>query len=488
MTATRTNPVVEAYRAALPAGDVGEMDISPVDRTGVPVVSTDFAGSQWRAAACGYGWEHEQARIGGYGELAEALVLRRELRGRIPRTASYAELRAERGASGVADPLTLVLPAGSDYGPDRPLHWLTAVRWRTGEEVLVPSEFCASETPDLPAPPPGDPLITVVTNGSGAGDTAARAVAHGLLELLQRDGNAVCYRAMDQGLELELDDVRDSVNRALLARFADVGIEVLPKLASTQFGLTNLYVVGADSDDRHPTAPPIALTACGEAVHRDREVALRKALLEYASSRARKLFAHGPLEAVRPFAPQEYWQREMAHPVAPQETRALEAMREWSELSAAELRALLEPTVLARCSSTAFSTLPTVAPGAFEEPEALLTDLLDRLADFDVLVVLAPTPTAVTAKVIVPGLEVETMSYGRIGERGVAKLLAAGSPLVGIGPPPHPGAPPVPLTDDARERLGGPAWLDVAAVRDMVGELYPLYREPARHALARSTA
>ncbi len=59
--------------------------------------------------------------------------------------------------------------------------------------------------------------------------------------------------------------------------------------------------------------------------------------------------------------------------------------------------------------------------------------------------------------------------------------------LVCLGPPPHPGAAAVALPDGARERLGGPAWLDRGAVDALVGELYPLYREPDRHALARTT-
>jgi ribosomal protein S12 methylthiotransferase accessory factor len=83
-------------------------------------------------------------------------------------------------------------------------------------------------------------------------------------------------------------------------------------------------------------------------------------------------------------------------------------------------------------------------------------------------------------KAIVPGLEVETMSYHRIGERGVRKLLERGSKLAGLGAPP-PGAAPVRLPAGAAERLGGPAWLDIAAIDRIVGRLYPLYREPEVH-------
>jgi ribosomal protein S12 methylthiotransferase accessory factor len=37
------------------------------------------------------------------------------------------------------------------------------------------------------------------------------------------------------------------------------------------------------------------------------------------------------------------------------------------------------------------------------------------------------------------------------------------------------------LTPAAEERLGGPAWLDVAGLEALVDGLLPLYREPSRH-------
>jgi len=482
--------IVDTLRAALPCGATADFDISGADRVGVPTVSADFAGAQWpRSWAFGYGADHQQARIGAYGELAEALLLHRHLRTAAPRRASYPELRAEVGPRGVVDPLTLVLPAGTGYSPDQPLDWLPAQRWRTGEPVLVPAEFCASQAADLPWQDPSDRLITVITNGSGAGVGADRAVAHGLLELLQRHGNCTAFRAMDRGVLLDLDAVTDPATGSALHRLHAAGIEVQARLASTEFGIPVLHVVGLDAD---PAAPPLAVTAGGEAAHPDREVALRKAVLEYAASRARKVFVHSPLDRVRDLAPPDYWERELAHPMVPQEPRALDAMRAWSRMTTAQLQDLLAPTVFARRSTVAFSGLPTVPAGSLDEPAALLRHLLDRLTELDVLVVLAPAgaapDAAVVAKVVVPGLEAETMSYGRIGERGVARLLAREDlSLVGLGPPPQAGAAAVALPDGARERLGGPAWLDRAAVDAIVGELYPLYREPDRHVLARTS-
>lgn len=484
--------VADRLRAALPPGESGDFDISAADRIGVPVVAADWTGDAPRYFGIGYGATVEQARIGAYGELLEGLLLNRHVRMHTPRRATYAQLRREVGPDAVVDPRALVLPAGIVLHDEQPRDWLPAVRWRTGETVLLPAEFCVSSDVESPWQDPAERLITSITNGEGAGDTPERAVAHGLLELLQRDGNATAFRAMDRGEVLSLDAVRDPVTLAVLDRMRDAGLEVLAKLASTQFGMADVHVVGWDIDaGTDPDVEPLAVTGCGEAVHPDREVALRKALLEYASSRSRKVFMHSPLKRVRPLAPEAYWERELAHPVPAQEQRALDAMRDWARRTPAELLALLAPRVLSRRSTTPFSALPTVAPGLLDDPPALLAELLTRLHEFDVLVVLArgdgfTGDGVVAAKVIVPGLEVETMSYGRIAHRGVAKLLERGSDLVGLGAPPRPGTAAVVLTEAGTEQLGGPAWLDLDGVARVVGSLYPLYREPTRHALARS--
>lgn len=58
-----------------------------------------------------------------------------------------------------------------------------------------------------------------------------------------------------------------------------------------------------------------------------------------------------------------------------------------------------------------------------------------------------------------PGLEVETLTYGRIGARNTRRLREMGSPLVSA------------------------ARLDLAVVDAAMGRLYPLYREPGRHVI-----
>ena len=511
----RLDEVARAYEDALPAGEADDFALDHSDRTGVHVVAADFAdptGVWPRSGAFGYGLSAARARVAARAELVEEMLLSQHLR-ELPRTRdSHHALHERLGPGGVVDPLALTLPAGTVVDHDAPRWWLPATRVRTGETVLVPAEFAAAYPVDLDWQDPDERLITVITNGCGAGDTPERALGHALGELLQRDGNATAFRALDRGIVSDTgpDDelVRDPATRALLAHLRDVGIRVVPKLASTAFGVTDLHVVGHDESGEPPH--PIAVTACGEAADPDREVALQKALLEFCAARVRKSFAHADLDRVRPLAPASYWERELAHPLPPQEARAFEAMRDWTGRDVAGLRTLLEPTVLAERSRVGFDELPTVEH--LESPAARLDDLLGRLADFDVLAVVAPAQgdgaqrsstrgggtTAV--KVIVPGLEVETMSYGRIGRRGVQRLLGrAADPadpahgLVGLGEPPHAGALPVPMPDVearllARRGGDGRAWLDRERVDAVVGELYPLYREPSRHAVGRAAA
>lgn len=466
------NPVADAYRAALP-GEVVETGLSGFDRTGAAVHSVALLAPPG-GNGIGYGPDTEAARTSAYGELVEWTRSFAVLSRAVPRAASYAELVAS--GEPVQDPRTLCLEAGSAYGDDRPLQWLQARRVADDAPVWVPVELLASRPVDLP---PGERLTTVITNGLGAGLDPDRALSHALLELLQRDGNGLVFRALDRGVVVDLEGLRDPAAQDAVRRLRAAGVEPVVKLASTELGLTNVYAVGLDS---HPDEP-ISATACGEAAHPDREVAVRKALLELCSSRARKAFAHGSLSRVREVAGDDYLDRYLAalpdDAVEREEPRALQAMARWLALPPGALTALLRDSVLSQRSSVRLADLPTTAVA---DSAALRRDVVDRLhgAGLDVLVLDLSGDGVHVAKAVVPGLEVETMSYGRIGERGVARALSLGLAFVRVGADPG-GWARVHLTGDAQERLGGPAWLDRATVDASVGALYPLYREPARH-------
>jgi len=114
----------------------------------------------------------------------------------------------------------------------------------------------------------------------------------------------------------------------------------------------------------------------------------------------------------------------------------------------------------------------------------LLAAVVRRLKDagLDILYVdYSPEGGPRAVKAIVPGLEVETMSYGRIGARNLRRLLERGSDLVRVGKTERSARI---LLPERHEAELGPAWLDRGAVERALGGLYPLYREPGRHVAA----
>ena len=457
-TAPPDPPAVALYRAALGLAEVYEFPLTPLDATGLPVwcVATWLPGPGGgeHTSGIGYGETDARARTGAWGELAEGAWAHRA-RAEAPRRATYAEL-----GNAAVDPLSLRLPVGTDYTEQTERLWTQATRVATGEAVWVLAEEAAAHSYNLPEG--YRPLYPPVTNGLGAGDTRARALAHGLLELVQRDATSVGYRAFDRGVVVDLGTVTDEACCALIERYENAGITLMAKLAGTPLGIPVVYVEGRERDlDRMPH--PLVLTGCGEGAHPNRDEALRKALLEYGSSRVRKRFAHGPLGDVAPHVPAEYLRRVRAAGPSVEEGRSLDAVRAWSRLGASEQLRLLDGTWFRETQRVPFDSLPsTEAP---DSPEALLALVAGRMADagLDVLAVDVSPPGAGVAvvKAIVPGLEVETVTYDRIGPRNVRRLMeraAAGDALVhpdlvGVGRPPAE-AQPVPLAPDGRGRPG----------------------------------
>ncbi len=484
-----------AYRdACAPAGAAGgrcfEFSQMALDRLGLPlwtVASVDADGTL--SDGFGYGPTLLAAQASAWGETAEWHLAREWLRQAMRVRGTYAALQA--AGKPVLDPLSLCLSAGSPYSHDQTvLEWVEARRHPTGESAWVPVEFVAPRFADLgPSFDRPAALAVPITNGLGAGLTFSHALAHGLLELLQRDGNSVHYRALDRGLLIDLGIgfglVRDPGTRALLQTLDAAGIEILVKLADDSFGLPNLYVVGHDHDPRQaPQA--ISLSACGEAVHPDRELALAKAVREFVSARARKSFNHGPLAPVRAVAPPGYLETFGPESLRNEDSRALSEMQRWMRLDhTAYFEEIRHPLFDVR-ARLRFDELPTAAVA---NSGALLAMLTERLAQAGLEIYYVdftpPGSRTVALKAIVPGLEVETMTYQRIGARNLRRLLARGSRLVGVGNDHRPAdALPVHLTPEAAATFDGEPWFDPAASRRVVGPLYPLYREPGRHVVA----
>ncbi|MBV8953927.1 MAG: YcaO-like family protein [Solirubrobacterales bacterium] len=454
----------EAYLAAL-GGRTSEFRIDALDRIGVPVCATlvyDACGRQV-SNGTGYGATAEEARISALGEALEGYGCRLAIEHLPSVQGSYEDL----GGDAALDPVALIPDAGTIDARRRRLAWTPARRLRDGAERLVPLEWVAQEPAELPSG--YRPLITPITNGLGAGDTRERALLHALLELLQRDGNSVAHRAMDRGVAVDDRGAADW----LRAR----GIEVVVKAAECDRGIAVVHAVGCEPDGGAPE--PLGVTACGEACDPDPERAIRKAVLEFCSSRVRKPFSHAPLEALDGVVPESYLSQVRTWAPPREEERALQATLDWLALSEAELRELIADPVLAVRTRIGFDELPVLeSSGDVAERLRAVVHLLSA-QDLDAFWIdlSPPGADAYVARVIVPGLEVETMSYRRIGRRNLERLQRRGVEWVGFGDAPR-GALAVPLPDEQS------AWLDPDGLDDALSGLYALYREPARHAVA----
>ncbi|WP_245442588.1 YcaO-like family protein [Methylobacterium terrae] len=482
----RLPDAVRAYLDVLPPGRIVGFPLAPLDRTGVPCWFVSlflddpyFVGAM--PSGIGYGATDDEAIIGSVAEIAENLMPSLALIPRKKERASYHDLVRVFGAGSVADPLTLGLPAGSPVNRDTVLEWTGTVRARTGETVLMPLDLAATDYFELS--PGYEPFTNLITNGLGAGPDVEFALGHGLLELLQRDGNGLLFRALDQGVMLDVSEGLGPETRGMLDRLEALGIRAMPKFATDQFGFTNVYCVGYDVDASR-TPAPIALSACGEACDPDRERALRKAILEFQAARVRKTFGHGPLELARSITPPGYVDAfiEKALPSLDlEEGRALAAMLDWIGEPAETLRGFLTETVYSERGTKRFTDLPTQAAPTGQDRARIARERLEGQG-FDVLYVDASPPGGGVGivKAIVPGLEVETMSYYRIGERNTRKLIERDHPLIRFGQESE-SLRPVCLTPEALERFGGQPLFDVALADEIVGPLYPLYREPESH-------
>ena len=471
--------VLSAFAQALSRfGTVVEFAISDLDRTGVPVTSCSLlADGVLTHHGNGYGATLAAARIGGLGELVEGVVggsgvarLRRDAE-----TGSRRELVARYGEDGVVDPRLLALPAGADWSEERPVEWVVVADVRTGAPVRVPVELVASDPGEVAGAPP--PLVPPVTNGLGAGLDADRAIAHGIGEVLQRHTNGLRFRALDRLSPVVAEEGLPAPVAELVGRLRAAGVDPVLKHAASELGVCSTYAVARDA------APPdkIMVTACGEAAHPDPAASLTKALLELANSRARKAFCFGRADAARALMPAAY--HDHLTP-AVGDDRAAAAMRGWSELPTEALSELVAPDTT---RTTAYADLVPAGPELTgDTPAAVLRHHLDHLeaAGHRVLAAVTEVDGVVAAKVLVTGLDVETLSHGRIGELGVRTALDHDLDLVRVADRPtgdHHAR--VHLTPDAEERLGGEVWFSHAAADRIVGAHYPLYREPGRHSV-----
>lgn len=499
MNATKQEHNIKAtldkFRRSIPVRELYEFSTAALDRLGVPL----YCVALWTDEniyydGFGYGAGAGGAQIGAWGEILESFFSDEFVRNAPRVRASYDELKNQSRSA--IEPPKLCLNAGANYSPDRELVWIEVENF-TGAgngKTLVPLESVAVYPAQAAEIETKNLLFRPITNGLGAGASLAQAVAHGALETVQRDGNCVNFRAMDLGQRIELDEIKSADTLELLKFLDAEGIEIIPKFAGLVGDIPVIHVVGYDRDLSRAEFS-MQISACGEAAHPDREIALNKALREYVSGRTRKHFMHGNLDRLARVAPARYVEKMTSEDIGEQESRALQAVLDWATATNEEIFRKIEKPILETRSVVKFSELPTneFASGDWD---AVLEFLKDQFARLDTEILYADfsgyAPEGVfVARAIIPGMEGETMSYNRIGRRNLERLSARQKTdgrietLVGFGADEKPEtALPIQLTEADAKNFPD-AWLDPHAVARQVGEFYALYREPESFSVGR---
>lgn len=183
----------------------------------------------------------------------------------------------------VLDPQELILPRFAKNPRRIPLHWVWGYDLLAKEGVLVPA--CAVYHPF-----PLDPLspISTSTNGLASGNTMEEAIFHGLAEVVERDAWSIAKFRDSMDTALCVEDIPDhGFLLDLVARFQAASIEITAKDITTNLGIP---VIAAFSRDlQYASAIPVD----GFGAHLDPCVAMARALMEIASTRAFLLERHG---------------------------------------------------------------------------------------------------------------------------------------------------------------------------------------------------
>jgi len=422
----------------------------------------------------GYGATPVEAEMGAYGELHEEYFISQAVLNIESVEASFAQMQIDYKDQIVIDPLTLLLAAGSNYDKDLQLKWVQINRLADDAAAWIPLEFLGNYNEYVAYP---NQLITAITNGCGAGETFERALLHGLLELLQRDGNADCFRALDQGKVIDLNGISEKTLQ-LMQELEEKELKVIPKLARITCGCVSLYAVGDDlSDDDFP----FTVAACGEAADPDFDHAIRKAVLECASSHSRKIFYHSSMERKTKITPEGYAEENLKLiDLEAEEQRALSTHVEWLEMGKNKLREKLKDSVFLQKEVISPKNLPHFDKNSIEERlKQVIKGYKKEGLDIYYYRATLPDHPIQVVRAIVPGIEMEFGSYHRIGARGVQRLLDRKDKL--ISSVSGPGKKRIRLTAEKEKEFGGRFWLDIDALDKKINDLYPLYREPNTH-------
>ena len=278
------------------------LDATELDRIGLPVFTCDRRrpdGS--KTSHTGKGVSRTQAQVSLMMEAIErySSEFRDEYRDRLIR-GSYQQLRNQ---GNTLDPGDLILPGFSDFRVDQELHWVWGFDLRAQEEILVPASAVYH-----PFHLDGKSPYKTHTNGLASGNTMEEAIFHGMTEVIERDAWSIAQFNSEMNAALVVDDQPEHrFIIDLITKFEKAAVEVTARDLTTDIGVP---VIAAFSQD---TVHSSLMVFDGFGAHLDPRVAMARALLELATTRAFFILKHG-FDSLRENLPYYYTEGDLEDP------------------------------------------------------------------------------------------------------------------------------------------------------------------------------
>jgi putative methanogenesis marker protein 1 len=264
-TYSKINPLMDAI------GVTDVIDITPLDRLGIPVYSAlrPSAAKGSVKVHAGKGKEPLHAEISAMMEALERFC--GEYRGDSMEFSSWEDLGLHRAL----DPRELILSRPLEIGEQ--IHWTQSWDIMNNEMIYVPSNAVFH-----PYDPLGltNSLFRSDTNGLASGNVMEEAILHAMFEVVERDALSLAERNRSMGTRITIEE-EEGTSRQLINHFEDHGIEIHLWLLD---GKTGLPTVAAAADDIKTQDP--AMLVIGSGTHASPEIAVIRALTEVAQSRA----------------------------------------------------------------------------------------------------------------------------------------------------------------------------------------------------------
>jgi YcaO-like protein with predicted kinase domain len=287
-------------RPLLPLAGITRLaSVTGLDWIGIPVYQAVRPASRNLSVSQGKGMTRTHAMVSALMESLEGFHAEE-----IRQPSVWATVRQMKRELGY-DPYALTLTAVSRLRDATVLEWVVATDLGDGRPTWVPRQlceldYCVDERLFVP-------LFRTSSNGLASGNTVGEALVHGLCEVIERDALARDRDRAGPSREVDLASIDVPLGRSLLERFARAG----PRTSVTDVsGPTGLPTFTAWLRD--PNGGPVSF---GAGCHRNRLIALTRALTEAAQSRA--AIVAGSRDDLRRSLYASYVARSKARPARP---------------------------------------------------------------------------------------------------------------------------------------------------------------------------